>query len=152
VATTFPDQEELVPGILALFGEIPNNVITTPESQQDLRSTIDSAVHFYFYLKERASDPLDVGSDEIENVLLDLTAYASFFWQVRVATDVFLERHDRASLDWKWEQFSDLDSLKGSYFASYEKLVSESTTLKERYASLLRLTKIQLMFAGLVFS
>jgi hypothetical protein len=150
MTTAFSDQEKLVPEILSRFGAPPNEVIATPEAQQDLRSTIDSAVHFYFFLKERASEPLDINSDEIENVLLDLSAYASFFWQVRVSTNVFLEC-ERRSLKWEWEQFSDLKSLKGSFFASYEKLVSESTTLKERYLHLLRLTKIQLMFAGLVF-
>jgi hypothetical protein len=149
--TEFADQERLVPRILSRFGNIPNEVITTPEAQQYLRSTIDSAVHFYFYLRERASEPLDINSDEIENVLLDLTAYSGFFWQVRVCTNVFLQR-ERRSLKLEWEQFNDLESLKRSYFASYDKLVSESTSLKERYLHLLRLTKIQLIFAGIVFT
>ncbi len=150
MTTAFSDQEKLVPGILSRFGEIPNEVITTREAQQDLRTTIDLAVHFYFYLKERASEPMNINSDEVEDVLLDLTANASSFWHVRMSTNVFLER-ERRSLKWEWERFSDLKSLKRSYFASYEKLVSESTALKERYLHLLRLTKIQLMFAGLAF-
>ena len=151
MVTAFPDQEELVPEILLRFGEIPNEVVPTREAQQDLRSAIDLAVHFYFYLKERASEPLDINNDEIDlGFLLDLTANASSFWHVKMSTGVF-QKDERIWPKWEWEQFSDLKSLTGAYFASYERLVSESTTLEERYFHLLRLAKIQLMFGGIVF-
>lgn len=151
MATALADQEKLVIEILSLFDEFLDEVYPDPEDRQDLRTTIDLAVHFYFYLKERASGPLDLDSDEIDDVLLDLTANASSFWHARNDRHMFVEREPHL-VKWEPEHFKDLESLKSAYFLSYEKLISESTPLKERYLHLLRLTKIQLMFAAIVFA
>jgi hypothetical protein len=151
MVTALNDQEKLVPEILSLFGDFPDDLVPTAAALQHLRSTIDSAVHFYYFLKERALDPLDINSELIDDVLLDLTAYATFFWHVRSMTRIFPDRMDR-ELPCVWEHFRDLQSLKTTYFTLYEKLISEGTPLKERYLVLLQLTKVQLIFAGIVFA
>jgi hypothetical protein len=142
MSTPAANQEKEVASILRLFGEVE------PEDFKDLRTTIDSAVHFYYFLRERIAVPIDITSPDIDYVLNTVTAYAEFFWYVRGATSCLLPGRRQS---FKWLQFRDLNEMKKQYFSSYRKLASKSTTKIERYKHLLRLTQIQLIFAGIVF-
>jgi hypothetical protein len=140
--TKISDQEKMVTAVVALFGE------KEPGYLQDLLTAVDSSVHFYYFLKEEISEPIDISSGDVDYVLNTITSASTCFWQVRGATHHLLSGRQKS---YRWLRFKDLGQLRKRYFVSYGKLVSKSTPLVERYLELLRLTQMQLIFAGIVF-
>src|SRR6185437_14840319 len=90
--TQFADQERLVSEIISLFPKAPNDVIANQKSAAHLRSTIDYAVHFNFYLKERVLGPINLEDDDLENLKNDIVAYIDFFWTTHSCTSLSLRK------------------------------------------------------------
>lgn len=146
--TRFADQERLVSKIASLFPKAPNDVIADPESATHLRSTIDYAVHFNFYLKEQVSEPINLEDDELENLKNDIVAYIEYFWTTHSRTSLPLRKRRAV---YRWKGYASLQQLKREYFRNYRLMVARSTSPKDRYYHLMVLAKLQIVFLGSTF-
>jgi hypothetical protein len=146
--TTYLEQERLVPSIVSLFGEPPNDVISTPQALDCLRSTVASAVHFYYYLTEQFTEPIDVEDEDLDRIVGDVVAYAEYLWNIRLASRVALRRRQKSFI---WTAFDSPAQLKAEFIRSYNKLIAPATALVDRYYHLMRLSQLQLIFLGSVF-
>ncbi len=146
--TDFVDQERLVAEILRFFPEPPNDVCVDEESFRHLRSTIDYAVHFYFFLTERMKQRLNPNDQDFRLLNQDKAAYIEYFWGTHENLSVVL-RSRRRSL--KWKAYASADHLKRDYVRSYHLLTAKGTALADRYYHLMLLTKLQVIFFGTTF-
>ena len=146
--TRFADQERLVSKIASLFPKAPNDVIADPKSATHLRSTIDYAVHFYFYLKERVSDPINLEDDDVENLKNDIVAYIEYFWTTHSNTSLLLGKRRRL---YRWKGYASPQQLKREYLKNYRLMLARSTSPKDRYYHLMVLAKLQIVFLGSTF-
>ncbi len=134
--------------IASRFPKAPNDVVANEESARHLRSTIDYAVHFYFYLNERASDPIKLGDDDIENLKNDIVAYIEYFWTTHSNTALLLENRRKL---YTWKGYASLQQLKREYLQNYRLMVARSTPPNARYYHLMVLSKLQIIFLGSTF-
>ena len=80
MTTSFRAQEEIVARLFSLFPEPPNDVTVDAKAAQQLRSTIDRAVHFYFFLTEKWPNSIDLANEDVDYQQLDIAAYMEFMW------------------------------------------------------------------------
>jgi hypothetical protein len=148
--TSFREQEELVARLFELFPEPPNDVIVDAQSAQELRSTIDRVVHFYFYLTEKWPDRIDLANEDLDYQQLDITAYMQCMWRTRVSVGVVGLLRER-SQNFIWVSFPNPASLRDEYLRVYELFGKPSASLSDRYHHLIVLAKLQILFLGSTF-
>ena len=148
MSTPFEEQEKLAPEIAKLFGAVPNDVMVDQEDFSVLKSAIDSAVHFYYYLTERMESPLNPYGAATDRVIDDIATYTEFYWKVRTNIRILLEERTE---EFQWTSVSSPEDLRTRFLASYQKLIEKKTRTVERYYHLMVLSQLQLIFLGAVF-
>jgi hypothetical protein len=91
--------------------------IINEKAVSDLQSTIDHAVHFYFYLTEHMQITVDPDDEATEDIILGITSFAEYFRGVRTSSHYLLRGRLK---HFKWNPIASPQALKKKYLASYK--------------------------------
>jgi hypothetical protein len=142
------DQHELTRAFMALFHPLADCVCASEALVADLKTAVDLAVHFFFFLVDWKSPSAVPPETCLDEMRIDISARAESINLLGLAVRGEIRE---AEPKLPWQPPISLSQFREECFCSFALMSCTDTSKRERYLHLLQICKLLLIFYGVTF-